>query len=567
MPPPIVPAPTTAARRISTTGAAFESPGTFAASRSAKKRWRSAFDSVESRQSTNSSRSRAEPGREPDFRIRHLRMPDRALLTRKRCFVLLVRDERGVAGFCRTCVCRVLVRRALVLDRRIGESAAFEQHVREQVAGLGRGFALREGVEQGAIPACRGIEIDALARRLRACMVVLGEIAQIVLEMACDFRGLRKGARGPVRGAERIAFDESLLALEHAGLESALSVCLDRPDLQQRRLLRVGAADRERGVRVGRVLIAFLLEIEITERGIEQVHVDRIAASVEQLVERGGSFEVRHRDCDHPQGVVDELVFRPAQLPRIHEPIVGTKLAIEQREERFGALLAARLLEQRPAVLVERLIEIARIGARRDHRSVRGRRCGVTTLHEQDLAAPELRLREPGAVRVSGNEPAEHFERGRGLERRFVRTRELIHDRVATFEVRRCGEQLRIEIDGFAQRRGCVRGRIGAARFLITLEQQVREPAQCLCTQSGFDAIECKKAPIRSDRLLRGNVTQCIAFDLDFSSRKIAQRSGRLGFAGRCRSCAEHRKRSEHCAEQAQVHRAPSAVVAVDARS
>ena len=61
MPPPIVPAPTTAARLMSAVGVSFGTSGTFAASRSAKNRCRSAFDSVETTQSANSSRSRSEP--------------------------------------------------------------------------------------------------------------------------------------------------------------------------------------------------------------------------------------------------------------------------------------------------------------------------------------------------------------------------------------------------------------------------------------------------------------------------------------------------------------------------
>ena len=61
MPPPIVPAPTTAARLISLAGVSFGTSGTFATSRSAKNRWRSAFDSVETTQSAKSSRSRIDP--------------------------------------------------------------------------------------------------------------------------------------------------------------------------------------------------------------------------------------------------------------------------------------------------------------------------------------------------------------------------------------------------------------------------------------------------------------------------------------------------------------------------
>ena len=60
MPPPIVPAPITAARWIAAAGVPRGTSGTLTASRSAKNRWRSALDSVETTQSANSSRSRRE---------------------------------------------------------------------------------------------------------------------------------------------------------------------------------------------------------------------------------------------------------------------------------------------------------------------------------------------------------------------------------------------------------------------------------------------------------------------------------------------------------------------------
>ena len=61
MPPPMVPAPITAARATAWIGVPRGTSGTLAASRSAKNRWRSARDSIETTQSANSARSRAEP--------------------------------------------------------------------------------------------------------------------------------------------------------------------------------------------------------------------------------------------------------------------------------------------------------------------------------------------------------------------------------------------------------------------------------------------------------------------------------------------------------------------------
>ena len=61
MPPPMVPAPTTAARAIAWVGVSFGTSGILPASRSAKNRCRIAFDSTDRTQSANSSISRREP--------------------------------------------------------------------------------------------------------------------------------------------------------------------------------------------------------------------------------------------------------------------------------------------------------------------------------------------------------------------------------------------------------------------------------------------------------------------------------------------------------------------------
>ena len=65
MPPPIVPAPTTAARLMSRAGVSFGMSGTLATSRSAKNRWRSAFDSVDTTDCAKISRSRIDPSAKP----------------------------------------------------------------------------------------------------------------------------------------------------------------------------------------------------------------------------------------------------------------------------------------------------------------------------------------------------------------------------------------------------------------------------------------------------------------------------------------------------------------------
>ena len=61
MPPPMVPAPISAADLISCVGVSSGTSGILLTCRSAKNRWRSAFDSLVARSFSNSSRSRCTP--------------------------------------------------------------------------------------------------------------------------------------------------------------------------------------------------------------------------------------------------------------------------------------------------------------------------------------------------------------------------------------------------------------------------------------------------------------------------------------------------------------------------
>src|SRR6185503_21165357 len=99
------------------------------------------------------------------------------------------------------------------------------------------------------------------------------------------------------------------------------------------------------------------------------------------------------------------------------------ELTIEQPEERREAVVVQLLLEQRPTVLVERLLVERRGVTRSQHVLVRALRVAVVLLHEQRLAATELGLVAMRCLRIFGQQAVERRERIVDAALRLVRAR------------------------------------------------------------------------------------------------------------------------------------------------
>src|SRR5688572_28784815 len=78
-----------------------------------------------------------------------------------------------------------------------------------------------------------------------------------------------------------VACDQLALAVEHQRLEAAALVCLGRAHEQQRRLRIHRLALRVGPIRLRRVLVPLLLEIQVSERRVEQCLVGRGPVPVE----------------------------------------------------------------------------------------------------------------------------------------------------------------------------------------------------------------------------------------------------------------------------------------------
>src|SRR5690606_23857520 len=248
-----------------------------------------------------------------------------------------------------------VVGRALVFLGGLCKAPGLEQDFREQIARARCFGALREGIEHRAIPTSRGGVVFRLFLLLCLRMVVLGEILLRGFQLSSHFGRILHGALAPEGRSERIPLDESLLAFEYQRRKPALLISLDRAHLQRRREPIVRAAFRERLVRERGVLITLLLDIQIAERLVEPVRIERIAPTLQHGIERFRAVEVGEGDRDRTERIVRELAFRPREHLLLSPLTVRDEDAIEQRQERRDALLSLALLEQRPSMFIETL--------------------------------------------------------------------------------------------------------------------------------------------------------------------------------------------------------------------
>ena len=253
----------------------------------------------------------------------------------------------------------IVVGRSLVLVRRSPEVLAFEKDFREQEISVGTVGLAGEEVQVLAVP-LGGLLIIALAAvPLGLGMVVLRQVCQVVLEMLFHGRVLGARVAFPEQAVHAVTVDETLFSVQHQRRESAPLVGLYYLYLEQWRLAVIGIA-RDKGlIRLGRIDVALLLQIEIAQIHINDVAVIRVAAVIQKLIDAGCAVHVGKADAQHAKRVLDEFPVRPAEA---RQPVVALfevevgQLAIQQREERLQAVFVPGELELRPAQLVKRLL-------------------------------------------------------------------------------------------------------------------------------------------------------------------------------------------------------------------
>ena len=215
--------------------------------------------------------------------------------------------------------------------------------------------------------------------------------------------------------------------------------------------------------------------------------------------------------------------------------VVGAELPVEQREERPHAVVVLLLLEQRPAVLVERLLVERRAVADADHVGVRALGVAIALLHEQRLAAAELRLVEMRRSRVFRDEPVERRERLVDAPLGLVGTRELIENEIVLRVLRIRLQQLLVHLDRAAERAERLyirRELLGVGR----LELQVGEAAHGLRAQHRIVGSDVEEQPIALHGLRFAADDRGVRVDLDGGALEVFDRARRLDGLLRSRS-------------------------------
>ena len=168
----------------------------------------------------------------------------------------------------------------------------------------------------------------------------------------------------------------------------------------------------------------------------------------------------------------------------------GAEHVVEHPAEGRQALERERLLEQRPAVLVEALLVEGGRGATADDGRVGLLGLRVALGREQQLAAPELHLVELRALRIALHDAIERGERLLGLAGGLVGARQLVQHLVVARVVGVGLEQRRVELDGLGalqvDRRDLV---LPGAR--ISPASRLRSPRRRMASARSFGSVFC----------------------------------------------------------------------------
>ena len=212
------------------------------------------------------------------------------------------------------------------------------------------------------------------------------------------------------------------------------------------------------------------------------------------------------------------------------------------------------LLEQRPAVLVERFFIELRFIADSQHHAVGFFGCHIGLAEEQDLAAAKLCFVYVVGVRMLSHQAIKHFQCPFRLPIVFVCACQLIHHTIILCVLRIGHQQLLVEQHSFFVL--CGHGLAQAFHLLIfsRFELQVGEAAHGFSAQCGIVDRELEEGPIAFHRLLRTLIDRYIAVDFDFMPLEIAD--GRVGVIRVLRLIAAKRPQpcKQHRVQDRQLH-------------
>ena len=229
--------------------------------------------------------------------------------------------------------------------------------------------------------------------------------------------------------ADTVVSDVLLLRVECLCRETSRRIDIDDARLQHRRLGMRRRALRESAERVGGVLDALLLDVELAQLLVDAEFVLAPHRRVDVRRDRRRPLQVGERDARHTERVLDQLAIGTRQSRQLFEIALvapAGKLQVQHAEERLQRFLEPALLELRPAVHVERALVVRRTLVAAHRHEVRRLRSRILAQREHHFAAAELRLVAIACRRIQQHQLVERFQRRLEFTAQFVGACQLI---------------------------------------------------------------------------------------------------------------------------------------------
>ena len=214
-------------------------------------------------------------------------------------------------------------------------------------------------------------------------------------------------------------------------------------------------------------------------------------------------------------------IFSHARAPPC--PVFSSSVRSSSRAKDIEAVLVPAQLEQRPAVLVERLVVESRaVRSARYHGGIGLLRVTVAPGGKQHLAATELHLGDPAALRIARDDRVECRQRLRGLARGLVAARELVEHLVVALVVGIGLEQRRIQADRLGARDVDLRHLGAHALELAGFQAQVAQTPQRLGAQLRIGVLQLQELAVILHRLAGAARHLRVPAHLDLLAAEIA---------------------------------------------
>ena len=306
-----------------------------------------------------------------------------------------------------------------------------------------------EGLHRLAVPADRGGHVGLGPALLRQRVVVARQLGQVGLDQRLRLLPAA-GVGGAEGAAHAVAADEVLLGLQRQRGKAGALLDRDHTRQQHRRLRVQRAACGKGGQRVGGVLHALLLQVQLGQLAVDLGFVTLACRAVDQRRDAGRALQVLQREADDAEAVFQQLAVGAAERGD-GTRLGGAELAVQHRKERLQRIVQLGLLEARPALHVQRSFVEQALRLRLQHHGKGLLRIGVAAGREQQLAAAELRFGQHRRAGVLGHQPVQRGQRGGGLGVQVLRAGQLVQHTVQAGGLRVLLQEVLVALDGHTQ--------------------------------------------------------------------------------------------------------------------